>query len=242
MKDTFNLKTIIIIGIFVFLALYVSKCSHDNETEKLRTELKKETLRNDTLKKISEDIYEKLVADSLTKKELFKILKQLEIDVKNPKIITRIEYKQKDVEKEVDEIKLKDSILQIIDFYPNKDQYTLKYSSDINLINKKGKGKFEFIAQSLDLVISETEKGLWKATLKTDNEFVEINSLDVQTLPDVTQPQKSNWAKFGGVKYNTNLNDNKNLEILGGVRYKKLSVLGSANSSSQLGLGFMLDF
>jgi hypothetical protein len=244
MKDIFNFKTLVIAGIFVFIALYVAKCSHDNETEELRAALHKEELRNDTLKKINEDTYEKLVADTVTKREILKIIKQLEIDVKNPKIVTRIVYQQKDVEKDVDYVDIVDSVLQVIDYYPKEENHTLKYSNKINLITKKGVGKFEFKPQNLDLVISETERGRWKATLKTDNEFVMINSLDVQALPEViTDPTRSNWSKFAGVKYNTTIDKtNNNLEVLGGFRYKKISLMGSANTSSQLGLGLMLDF
>lgn len=244
MKDIFDFKTLVITGIFVFVALYISKCSHDNETEELRANLRKQELRNDTLKKLSEDTYEKLVADTVTKREMMKLLKKLEIDVKNPKILTRIVYQQKDVEKDVDYVDIVDSILQVVDYYPKEENHTLKYSNRINLITKNGVGKFEFKPQNLDLVISETERGFWKATLKTDNEFVTINSLDVQTLPEVvTDPTRSNWSKFAGVKYNTTIDKtNNNIEVLGGFKYKKISLLGSTNTSSQVGLGLMFDF
>jgi hypothetical protein len=237
-----DFKTIVIAGLFAFLTFFITKCNSDRQTEELRAELHKNEIKMDTLRKISDTQYEKLVADTVTKRDMIKILKQMELDIKNPKIITRIEYKQKDVEKDIDHLTVENDSVHIEDYYPSKEKQTLKYTGDVNLTTKKGRGKFEFKPQKLDLVISETDKGMWKATLKTDNEFVEVNSLDVQTLPVTIEKQK-NWKYFCGAKYNTNSNKtNKNYEIIGGFRYKKLNLLGSINTNTQLGIGLMLDF
>ena len=238
----FDYKTIVIAGLFAFMAFYVTKCNSDRQTEELRAELHKNELKMDTLKKISDTQYEKLVADTVTKRDMFNILKAMEMDIKNPKIITRIEYKQKDVEKTMDNLDVKDGSVHIEDYYPNKEKQTLKYTGDVDLKTKKGIGKFQFQSQKLDLVISETEKGLWKATLKTDSEFVQLGNVDVQTLP-VTTEVKKNWKYFGGAKYNTTSDKTtRSYEILGGFRYKRLNVLGSVNTNSQIGIGMMLDF
>lgn len=242
----FDTKTLIIGGLFAFMAFYITKCTSDRENEQLKTELHKETLRNDTLKKISETQYEKYVADTVTKKDMMKLLKELGVDVKNPKIITRIEYVQKNIEKPIDDIVVKDDKIKIEDFYPNKELKTITYNADIDLKTKKGIGKFTFKPQALDLIVSETKEGLWKATLKTDNEYVEIKSLDVQSLP-LPKETLNNWGWLGGVKYNTTLNNNyennkNNVELLGGVRYKKFNVIGSANTNSQIGGGVLIEF
>ena len=230
-----DFKTIVIAGLFAFMAFYITKCNSDKETEGLRAELHKNEIKMDTLKKISEDQYEKLVADTVTKRDMAKIIKELEIDVKNPKIITRIEYRQKDVEKPMDNVIVENDSVHIEDYYPSKEKQTLKYTGGISLVTKQGKGKFQFQPQRLDLVISETDKGIWKATLKTDSEFVEVNSLDVHTLP-VAEQKIKNWKYFGGFKYNTTSDKvTQSYEILGGFRYKKLNVLGSMNTNSQLG-------
>jgi hypothetical protein len=238
----FDYKTIVIACLFAFMAFYVTKCNSDKQTEELRAELHKNEIKMDTLKKISDTQYEKLVADTVTKRDMINILKAMEMDIKNPKIITRIEYKQKDVEKAMDNVTVQNDSVHIEDYYPSKEKQTLKYTGDISLVSKKGKGKFQFQPQKLDLVVSETDKGIWKATLKTDNEFVEVNSLDVQTLPVAGQKIK-NWKYFGGAKYNTTSDKTtRSYEILGGFRYKKLNVIGSVNTNSQLGVGLMFDF
>lgn len=235
-------KTLVIAGLFAFMAFYVTKCNSDRQTEELRAELHKNELKMDTLKKISDTQYEKLVADTVTKRDMIKILKAMEMDIKNPKIITRIEYKQKDVEKPMDHVTVQNDSVHIEDYYPSKEKQTLKYTGDISLVSKKGKGKFQFQQQKLDLVVSETNKGIWKATLKTDNEFVEVNSVDVQSLP-VAEQKIKNWKYFGGAKYNTTSNKTvQSYEILGGFRYKKLNVIGSVNTNNQLGVGLMFDF
>jgi hypothetical protein len=237
-----DFKTIVIAGLFAFMVFYITKCNSDKQTEELRAELHKNEIKMDTLKKISDTQYEKLVADTVTKKDMAKIIKDLEMEVKNPKIITRIEYKQRDVEKAMDNVIVENDSVHIEDYYPSKEKHTLKYTGGISLVSKQGKGKFEFKPQKLDLLISETDKGMWKATLKTDNEFVEVNSLDVHTLP-VAEQKIKNWKYFGGAKYNTTSDKTtQSYEILGGFRYKKLNVLGSVNTNSQLGVGLMFDF
>jgi hypothetical protein len=171
-------------------------------------------------------------------------LPQIVGKVKNPKIVTRIQYINRDVETKIDGIVVKDSTVKFRDSYPTKENPTISYEGEINLITKQGKGKFNFKPQNLDLIISETETGLWKSTLKTDSEYVIINSLDVQSLPSVTKEQKvDNWGVLGGVKFNTTLNESdQNLELLGGIRYKKIFVIGSANTNKQIGIGTLFEF
>jgi hypothetical protein len=245
MKKIFDFKSLVIAGLFVFIALYINNCTHKNETEALKAELHKNELRNDVLKKISVTQYEKMVADTVTKRDLMKLIKDLEIKVDNPKIITRIEYKQRDVEKPIDGIIVKDNTVNIEDYYPSKEKQTLKYTAIVDVVKQKGIGKFEFKPQTVDLVFSETTKGFWKATLKTDSEFVELGNVDVQALPSAinTEDKKNNWGTLGGLKYNTNSNNsNQNIEVMGGFRYKKVNVIGSANTNSQLGVGLILEF
>ena len=153
-----DFKTIVIAGLFAFMAFYVTKCNSDKQTEELRAELHKNEIKMDTLKKISDTQYEKLVADTVTKRDMINILKAMEMNIKNPKIITRIEYKQKDVEKTMDHVNIQNDSVHIEDYYPSKEKQTLKYTGDISLVSKKGKGKFQFQPQKLDLVVSEIKE------------------------------------------------------------------------------------
>lgn len=240
----FNLGTIAIIVLLFFGILQFNKCSSDREKDKLKAELHAQLLRGDTLKKISDTQYEKLVADTLTKKRLKQIIDSLGIIVKNPLVVTKIVYQQKTVEKDVDGIVVKDSIVSVEDYYPNKEKQTIKYTSKINLKTTKGTSKFEFQPQTMDLVVSQEANGLWKATFRTDSEFVNINSVDVLALPSVTKEiVVNNWGTLGGVKYNTSMtNKGSSLEVLGGVRYKKVNIIGSASTNKELGVGLIIEF
>ncbi len=240
----FNLGTIAVIILLFLGIMQFNKCSSDKEKDKLKAELHAQILRGDKLKKISDTQYEKLVADTLTKKQLKHVVDSLGIAVKNPLIVTKIVYQQKTVEKDVDGIVVKDSVVNVEDYYPSKEKQTIKYTSKIDLKTSKGTSKFEFKPQSMDLVVSQEDNGLWKATFKTDNEFVNINSVDVLALPSVTKEVvTNNWGTLGGLKYNTSMSDkSSSLEVLGGIRYKKVNVIGSASTNKELGVGLILEF
>lgn len=235
-------KFLLILGVLVLFFIQ-KKCS-DLKIEKFQTEINKQVLKNDTLKQINDTQYEKLVADTLTIKELKKEISKIGIKVKNPKIIFDTQYKQRDIEKNIDSVKVKSNTLDIIDYYPNRESYTLQYESTIDLNTKKGKSKFTFKPQNLDIVVSETEGGLWKANFKTDSEYVTIDKVDVKSLPSVTKETKiDNFKYLTGIKYNTNLSGDKNsFEVIGGIRYKRVGILGSVNSDKQLGIGTILEW
>lgn len=239
----FDIKIIALVILAILLTFQFSKCSSNKEKEKLMADLHKEILKGDKLKKISDTQYEKLVADTLTIKQLKNVVSDLGLKVDNPKIVTRIVYQQKDVEKPVDGVVVKEDSLFIEDYYPNKEKSTLKYTANVNIKTKKGVGKFKFQPQGLDLIVSETAKGLWKTTLKTDNEFVTINSVDVQSLPSVTSDKTNNWGTLGGLKYNMGLSEkSENVEVIGGIRYKRVNIIGSANTNKQVGIGLLFEF
>jgi hypothetical protein len=235
---------LVILGMTIVLLFFVTKSCYEKEIEKLKAENKKTLLRNDKLVKLNETTYTKYVADSLTKKELQKEVDKLKLKIKNPKILTRIVYVNKDIEKEIDGIVVNDSIIKILDHYPNKENATITYDASLNVITQKGNSKFSFKEQQLNLVVSQDKNGMWRATLKTPNEYVNINSLDVLTLPSVTEETKlKNFGWLLGGKYNTTLdNDRNNVELLGGFRYKRINVIGSFNTDRQIGAGALFEF
>lgn len=240
----FNLGTIAVIILLFLGILQFNKCSSDKVKDRLKAELHAQILRGDKLKQISDTQYEKLVADTLTKKQLKHVVDSLGMVVNNPLIVTKIVYQQKTVEKNVDGVIVKDGIVNVEDYYPSKEKQTIKYTSKIDLKTTKGTSKFEFKPQSMDLVVSQEPNGFWKATFKTDSEFVSINSVDVLALPSVTKEViTNNWGTLGGVKYNTSMGNNtNNLEVLGGVRYKKINIIGSASTNKELGVGLIIEF
>lgn len=241
MKNLLTNNLTLILGIFIFILLYIGKCSSDKENENLKAQLNKEVLRNDSLVKISDGQYRKYVADTLTLSQLKKEIKNLGVKVDNPKTITKIVYMPKEVEKQIDGVVVKDSMIFIEDYYPQKENHFLKYTSKINIKTVKGDSKFQFQPKKLNLVVSQTNDGLWQTNIIGD-EWLEIASLDVKSLPQETTKIK-NWFKFAGLKYNSSLDKtNQNLEVLGGFRYKKIGVIGSVNTNSQVGLGLTLDF
>jgi hypothetical protein len=235
---------LIILTMTIILLFIVTRSCYQREIEKLRAENKKNILRGDSLVKINETTYTKYVADSLTIRELRKIIQDLDIKVKNPKMLTRIVYVNKDIEKDIDGIVVNDSIINILDHYPNKENATITYDASLNILTQKGRSKFSFKEQQLNLVVSQDKNGMWRATLKTPNEFVNINSLDVLTLPSVTEEVKvKNFGWLLGAKYNTNLtSDTNNAELLGGFRYKRVNIIGSVNTDKQIGLGTLFEF
>ena len=71
----------------MFATYKITRFFTDKSQEKLRRELRVEKIKNDTLTKIKEGLYTKLVADTLTKRELRQKVDSLKLEIKDPKII-----------------------------------------------------------------------------------------------------------------------------------------------------------
>lgn len=216
-------KDIIYIIIIILLSLGAYKLSdylNKKKIEEKATELREYRIKNNTLVKISEGYYSKLVADTLTKKELREKVRSLELEVENPIIVEVIKFVPKEIDTEIGEVEVLNDTIRQTDYYPQKEDYYVKYSSKTNIKTEKGVGNFSFQPQEFKLAIGQKEDGTYEVKTRLP-EYFEITGLDVQALP-MTPKKKDNFGILLGGGYGQNLTTKEEfLNIQAGVRYKK---------------------
>lgn len=240
-----NAKTIIIIAlcfIVAFISINATKSIYEGKVAKVKRELKNYKIKNDSLTKLADGHYKKLVADTLKKRELRRKVDSLKIEVETPIVITKTEYKFKDKETKGG-IKQTDSTMSYTDYYPQKENPFIVYQSNINKIKETFKGSFTLNPINIDFVFSKNEDGTYQLDTKLPD-FISVKSIDIESTPlDKTFENKSVFTPFAGLKYNhTFASQNPSVELLFGARYRKINLIGSLNTNSYLGLGFLIDF
>lgn len=240
-----NGKTIIIIVlcfVVAFVSINATKAIYEGKVAKVKRELKNYKIRNDSLTKVSEGHYKKLVADTLTKKQLRQKVDSLELKVKKPIIITKTEYKFKDIETE-GSIKQTDSTMFYTDYYPQKENPFIVYQSNVNKIKETFEGSFTLNPISIDFVFSQNEDGTYQLDTKLPD-FISVTSIDIESIPlEETFISEKTFTTFAGLKYNhTFTSQDPSVEVMFGARYRKINLIGSLNTNSYLGLGFLIDF
>ena len=230
------------IAIMLVLATFkVTQYFSDKKLEAQRIEIKKLKIKNDTLKKVSDGHYQKLVADTLTKKQLRKEIEDLKLKVKDGVIVEKIVVVPKEVEKPIDSLEITLDSVSIIDYYPTKDNWFARYSAIIKLKGGDNTGKFTFSELPINLVISEQEDGTFRTDLQAPD-FISVASLEVLARP--LDPVKvDNFGILAGGKINRNMeNGNLTYEIIGGFRFKKINIITSVNTNTEFGLGALIEF
>lgn len=209
--------------------------------QKVQAELRKEKIKNDTLNKIKDGYYTKLVADTLTIKQLRKKVDSLGIEAKNPKYVEVIKLVPKEVIKPVDNVSIKDSMLTLEDSYPDKTNPFIRYTSLINLNTKKGEGQFTFPnALEINIAAEEQQDGTYKIHSKVP-EWVKIKSLDVQSLPK-QQEKRDNFGFLLGVDYTTDFDGlRKGVKPNAYLRFNKVYIGGGISTLGNGSIGFKIE-
>lgn len=224
--------------IFFWLKGFLVKKELDAQKEKYRVEL----IRSSELEKIADGYYQKVVADTLTQKELKRLAEEL-IDLKNrkPVSITKTVVQPVEIRKEVDSISIQKDSIFIADYYPNKINPFLTYTNRLSLNTETGVSNFNFNQITLSTVVTQKKDGLYQVDFKGP-EFLKLKSLDIQTEPTETT-SKDNWGTLIGVEYGQNLKNNTNIfEANIYQRYKKFYIGGSVSTNKDLKGGIKFEF
>lgn len=240
-----DLKTIIIIILAIIACIATFKITSyfkDRNVENAEAKYHAQLLRNDSLVKIKDGLYEKHVADSLTQRDLNKLVDSLKIPVKGTvKQITRLAFKPKTQDTKIDSIKVENDSIHFEDFYPQQKDYFTKYEGKLNTATKSGKGKFSFSPQNINLVITQEADKSYKVTAGVP-EYFNITGLDVQSLP-IKEPEINNWGwLLGGGAGKDYREDSVYLKAAGGIRYKKIQVQFAGNTNKTVDVTTLIEF
>jgi len=220
-------------------------------------ELRKTIIQNDSLTKIKEGQYTKLVDYYNSEKELKEELKKSNRDLYNT--LKKQDEKILSLTKVV--ISLKDTVVQgfgkfnpndtnLIDLnlkYPVSDEKPFIFWN--GFVNKKTafyKGNWEFNTLPIQIVLTEEKRGLWKTNVVGPKWF-KLDSLTIKSLPPEDFPQKieRNIQFLLGGMYNSNIVPMvpRAIGFGGGVSFKNQhNLIMNVNSDQSFSLGYYYKF
>jgi hypothetical protein len=124
--------------------------------------------------------------------------------------------------------------------YPDPKNSFITWTGFVNRKTAFYKGEFSFGKLPLQIVMTETDRGIWKSRL-IGPEWLIVDSMEINSLPLPTPEKISNFGLlFGGgyqKSFNSSITDALSLGI--GVQYKKHILLFDANSNRQVGLKYL---
>lgn len=235
-------KNVIIILLTIVLLFSINRCSNTKKTivDKYETELRKEKLKRDTLQKINEGLYSKLIADTLKKKELEKEIKELGIKLKEALAVGEIELQPETIIKEVIDTVYIDSLKRtayIKDFYPDKEEVFVEYSANIDIEKGTTSSRWEFRPIPINIVMGYNDKNELVVLSKVP-EYIKINNLSLQSRPQ-EKTKKKTFGWITGVGAGIDLdNKYKYLTLNTGIRISKSYLMIGAGTNNNIQLTF----
>jgi len=242
-----NNKNIIISLIIIILLLlgggflYIN--SLKNNISDLQFANRKLEISKDSLVQVNDTQFRKLVADTLTKKQLRKKIDSLgfELDNVEPKIVYQIKYVPKEIEKPTDEVVVEEDTVKIDSYYPQKENYFMRYQNTISLKDGVGLEKWTPKPISLSGVISQRDDGIWTADFQTPD-WLDIESVDIEAVP-LDIPKKDRFGWLIGASYGKDFQNNTEyLRLSTGIRVDKFYIDVGASTNSTIDGGIKYEF
>jgi hypothetical protein len=229
MKDKIYIGIITVLLLLVAI-FYIQKEHGKSKLFKTEQNLRVTKIRHDSIVKIADGQYQKLVADTLTKVQLKNLAyKYIALKKREPVSVTTIEAGPKSLQKRTDKVEIKEDSLFIEDYYPDKLKPFLKYTNNISLKTKLGNSNFKFSTIKITQVVTKKENGLYQIDFIAPD-FLDVKSIDVQSEP-MAKEKKDNWGTLIGVDYGKNLESQRNIFGINIYkRYKKFYIGASIDS------------
>jgi hypothetical protein len=239
-----DVKSIIIIGLVIFAGFQFYKQNiTQQQLEEATTAARTELIAKDSLQKINEGLYTKLAADTLTIAELRRLNDSLGLALgKKPTVIIQTEFLPAPQTGDADVAIGALGEIKISDRYPKSEETPfVKYEALVSLEDTTAVGTFTFNPISINLGIEETEEGLFRVNTKVPD-WLQVNSIDVQSLP-MTLPKQDKFGVLLGGGYGRDFQDDSQfLYLSGGLRYKKIYLEINGGTNETLSTGLKLEF
>lgn len=227
------------------LILYIvfSSISHTNQVD----ELKQTILQKDSLGKVRDGEYTKLVNDTKTKSDLDKEVKEVSKDAyqdikKNKeKIVNNTGISVKPITKvTIDTIYVDSSgTRRFTSYYPNRDSAFITHNTTIN--NNLATNKWDFKPLKLNVVVTQQKDGMYRARL-IGPKWIEAQEVTVNSLPMNSITQK-NFKLLVGASGGYSFNDKDIvLGVYTGLRYKNKIILIHGETNKVVSLGYIQEF
>lgn len=244
----------ILFGIYFF---FIKPNMALNELKKQNEILKKEIIAKDTLQKLADGKYSKLVNTYNSASDLNKILRD------SMKLVSDSISKRKERVLFVDQNNItfknktgksvavanSDSTYSFSSYYPDKTNFFIQHDGILNTKTKSVADAWKFSNVNLNVVVTERKDGLWDSYIDGPD-FLKVNSVKVNSLPAEKYVPKSEQPKslvfYGGLGLRGNpdvIITNKDLLIKGAITYKdKYMIQADYGTDKKVGLGVLVSF
>tara|TARA_Y100000389_G_scaffold197624_1_gene232584 strand:- start:11654 stop:12361 length:708 start_codon:yes stop_codon:yes gene_type:complete len=130
--------------------------------------------------------------------------------------------------------------------YPEADSSFINWDGTITLDTKKYLGEWTFKNLPIQIVLTETKRGLWNSRFIGPN-WLTVDSMEIKSLPAakiaaVDKELKLGFILGGGYLNNMESGGSNGLFISGGIYYKNEMLLLNAATNNTVGLGFYHKF
>lgn len=127
--------------------------------------------------------------------------------------------------------------------YPTEGETFITWDGYVNRRNAFYKGEWKFGKLPLQVILTETDRGIWKSRL-IGPEWLLVDSMEVNSLP-IPVPEKPNnfGLLFGGGFIKTfNPNGFNAISLGGGFKYKSHHLILNATTNREIGFSYYYDF
>ena len=241
-KNRYNLTIALLFIIFIIFS-GVRERSFNAEVD----ELKNTILKKDSLVKVREGEFTKLVNDTKSKKELDREVKgetpktYEDIKKSKEKIISHTKIKLVPVSKTIVDTVYIDSsgTKKFTSFYPEKNNYFIKNFTTI--INNEAKTEWSFTPLKVNIVVTEQKDGMYRARL-SGPEWIQAEEVTINSLP--LNPVTERKFKFllgasGGYDFNTRTLP---LGVYTGFRVKNKILILNGQTNKVVTIGYIQEF
>lgn len=208
----------------------------------------------DNVKKEADGQYAKLIDTYETEKSLKESLKESNKDLyktlkkKNERILmlnnTVISMRSEASSGEVIVDNTDTNSIQLSLEYPknDSDQAFIFWDGRISLLDRKYKGEWNFGKLPFQIVMTETERGLWNSRI-VGPDWLTVDSIDIKSLPkeelvETKKERKFGFIAGGGYLSSMDANGSNGIFIGGGLYYNNEMLLLNASTTNTVGLGY----
>jgi uncharacterized membrane-anchored protein YhcB (DUF1043 family) len=123
--------------------------------------------------------------------------------------------------------------------YPNEGEPFITWDGFVNRKNAFYSGEWKFGKLPLQIVLTETDRGLWKSRL-IGPEWLIVDSMEINSLPLPTIQKQSNLGFILGGGYINSFNPNgvNAVSVGAGVRFKNHNLIINGTTNQELGFNY----
>lgn len=130
--------------------------------------------------------------------------------------------------------------------YPNDEKPFIKWDGSISPITKTYNGKWSFGQLPLQVVLTETERGLWNSRL-IGPDWLIVDSIKVNSLPPKefnNSSKKNNWGFYlgGGYVKSFNSTNPDGISVGVGLRFKNHNLIINGTTNQTVGFNYYYQF